>query len=225
MNTTIENPIPARLSLLFAFFVSFVIGMNLLGGKITSFLGVSVSVAILMMPLTFLITDIVTEVYGKHVTKQFVRGAIIATLIVMAYTALFVTLPAHERYEFGEEYRLIFEGSLRIMFASVIAFAASQLHDIWAFDFWKRKTRGRYLWIRNNASTAVSQAIDTLIFMFIAFYGISEKFDTLFILELALPFYLFKLGIAAFDTPFVYLGVRWLRNGIGIRQGEKTNNI
>ncbi|MFT5037240.1 MAG: uncharacterized PurR-regulated membrane protein YhhQ (DUF165 family) [Candidatus Azotimanducaceae bacterium] len=50
--------------------------------------------------------------------------------------------------------------------------------------------------------------------MFIAFYGISEKFDALFILELALPFYLFKVGFAVLDTPLVYLGVRWLRKGM-----------
>lgn len=202
---------PSRLSLLFALFIAFVVAMNLLGGKITSILGVSVSVAILMMPLTFLITDVVTEVYGRSVTKAFVRNAIIAMIVVMLYTALFVILPAHSRYEFGAEYALIFEGSLRMMIASIIAFAASQFHDIWAFDFWKQKTKGKYLWLRNNASTAGSQAIDTLLFMFIAFYGISENFDALFILELALPFYLLKLAIAALDTPLVYLGVRWLR--------------
>ena len=95
--------------------------------------------------------------------------------------------------------------------ASLIAFIVSQTHDIWAFDFWKKKFKGKYLWIRNNASTFVSQAIDTLLFMFIAFYGISDKFTVHFILQLSLTYWLFKITFAALDTPFVYLLVKWLK--------------
>ena len=185
--------------------------MNLLGGKITTLFGVSVSVAIFMMPLTFLITDMVAEVYGPRVTREFVLGAIAAIVVVLLFTALFVKLPAHERYSFNEEYVTIFSNSLRMMLASLIAFAVAQIHDIWAFEYWKKVTKGKYLWLRNNASTAVSQAIDTLLFMFIAFYGISDQFTVLFILELAVVLYAFKLLFAFLDTPLVYLGVRWLK--------------
>lgn len=210
------NPIyfSKKLSLLFGLFIAFVIAMNLLGGKVTSLFGVSTSVGIFLVPLTFLITDIVAEVYGKAVTRMFVRTAIIAIAIVMVFTLLFVSLPAHERYMFNAEYETIFGGSLRIMLASVVAFALSQLHDVWAYEFWKKKTQGKYLWFRNNASTMVSQAIDTLLFMFIAFYAVSDKFTALFILQLALPYYLLKILFAAIDTPFVYLGVKWLKTDI-----------
>ena len=98
-----------------------------------------------------------------------------------------------------------------MIIASIIAFVVSQTHDVWAFEFWKKKTHGKMLWLRNNASTMVSQVIDTLLFMMIAFYGISDKFTFGFIITLAIPYYLFKIAFAALDTPFVYLGARWLK--------------
>ena len=97
------------------------------------------------------------------------------------------------------------------MLASVIAFVFSQFHDVWSFHFWKRKTHGKFLWLRNNLSTSVSQLIDTILFMFIAFYKINPKFTVPFIISLIIPYYLFKIGFALIDTIFVYPGVWWLR--------------
>lgn len=206
-----NNQIPFKLALLFGVFVSLLIGMNLLGGKITTLFGVSVSVAIFMVPLTFLITDIVTEVYGKKMTEKFVLVGVFSLLLTLIFTAIFVILEPHERYSFNEEYKTIFGTSLRFMIASMTAIILSQYHDIWAFEFWKNKTKGKFLWLRNNASTMVSQGIDTFVFMMIAFYGITSQFTVLFIIELAIPFYLFKVLFAVLDTPLVYLGVAWLR--------------
>jgi len=100
---------------------------------------------------------------------------------------------------------------MRIMVASVIAFALAQLHDMWSFAYWKNKTHGKFLWLRNNLSTWVSQAIDTFVFMMIAFYHITDKFTLEFIIQLSIPYYLFKVSFAILDTPFVYLGVAWLK--------------
>lgn len=200
-----------KLNLLLGLFVGMLIGANLLGGKIVSLFGISVSVGIFMVPIMFLVTDIIAEVHGRKMARQFVIVGIIVLIVILAFTALFTTLTPHERYAFNEEYQTIFGASLRMMIASIAAFLLSQIHDIWAFEFWKKKTGGRFLWLRNNLSTIVSQAIDTLVFMFIAFYQITPQFDALFILELALPYYLLKITFAALDTPFVYAGVRWLR--------------
>jgi len=126
-------------------------------------------------------------------------------------TAVAVLLPPASRYTTNEAYITIFHGSLRMIIASLIAFAISQTHDIWAFEWWRNKTNGNMLWLRNNASTIVSQAIDTLLFMFIAFYGINEKFTALFILQLCLSYWLFKVLFALLDTPFVYAIVWWLK--------------
>lgn len=202
-----------KLQILLAIFAGLLVGMNLLGGKITTLFGVSVSVGIFMVPLTFLITDIVSEVYGKKMARSFIISGVTVLLMVLSYTALFVWLEPNARYEFNQEYTLIFGLSIRMTVASLIAFLLSQFHDIWAFDFWKKKTKGRMLWLRNNLSTIVSQAIDTFVFMMIAFYHISPKFTIGFIITLCVPYYLFKIAFAVLDTPFVYLGVRWLREG------------
>lgn len=202
-----------RLNILLGLFVGLLIGMNLLGVKITTLLGISVSVGIFMVPLTFLITDIVEEVYGKKVTTQFIIAGVITLVMVLLYSVLFIWLEPNERYIYNEEYKTIFGASLRIMIASIVAFLLAQFHDLWAFNFWKKKTAGKALWLRNNLSTFVSQAIDTFVFMMIAFYQVAPKFDVAFIIQLAIPYYIFKIAFAVLDTPLVYLGVWWLKKG------------
>lgn len=177
-------------------------------------MGISVSVGIFMVPLTFLITDIVEEVYGKEVVKHFIVVGVFTIILVFLFTGFFIWLPPNERFAYNEEYKIIFGSSMRIMLASVIAFFLAQMHDVWAFSYWKKKTGGKYLWLRNNLSTWVSQAIDTIVFMMIAFYQITDKFTLTFIIQLSIPYYLFKVTFALLDTPFVYLGVAWLRDGM-----------
>ena len=76
----------------------------------------------------------------------------------------------------------------------------------------KKITKGKYLWLRNNLSTVISQLIDTTLFMFIAFYMVTPQFTAPFIIELIIPYWLFKVGFAFIDTPLVYLGVKWLKS-------------
>ena len=204
----VNNP---RLQLLFATFIGLLIGMNFLGVKIISMFGISVSVGIFMIPLTFLITDIVEEVYGKETVKHFIRGGVLALFIVLLYASIFITLDPHERFIHNEEYKTIFGATQRMMIASIIGFVLSQTHDMLAFEWWKKKTKGKYLWLRNNMSTIVSQLIDTSLFFMIAFYQITPKFTLMFIVSLIIPYYLFKVAFALLDTPFVYLGVKWLK--------------
>ncbi len=200
-----------KLTILTAIFVGGLLAANTLGSKVTMLFGVAVSVGIFAYPLTFMITDAVAEVYSKKKAKQIVWAALIAQVLVLILTYISVKMPPAARYEINDQYVTVFSGSLRMIVASLIAFMVSQTHDIWAFDFWKKITGSKYLWLRNNASTFVSQAIDTLLFMFIAFYHVSDKFTFLFILQLSLSYWLFKVVFAVVDTPFVYLLVRWLK--------------
>ncbi len=203
-----NNP---KIYILFSLFIALLVGMNMLGSKIVEFLGVPVSVGIFMAPFSFLITDIVEEVYGKSLVKYFILGGIISSVLVFIFTFLFINLEPHSTYSFDKEYKLVFGSSLRIIAASVIAFSLAQANDVIVFEWWKKRTKGKALWLRNNFSTIISQLIDTLVFMLIAFYQISPEYTLLFILELSLPFYLLKVGFAIIDTPLVYLGVSWLR--------------
>ena len=134
-------------------------------------------------------------------------------VVVLLVTAAATVLPPAERFASqNDSYVSVFRSSLRILVASIIAFSLSQYHDVWAFDFWKRRTSGRFLWLRNNASTIVSQLIDTVVFMLVAFWGMNDHFTLGYVLGSMVPPYYFLKVLAAFaDTPFVYLGVRIVR--------------
>ena len=93
----------------------------------------------------------------------------------------------------------------RIVVASLLTYLVSQNHDVWAYDFWKRKTKGKYLWIRNNASTIVSQAIDTNLFVILAFYG---TLPLTVLWNIIVGSFIIKVVIAIFDTPFLYVA-KW----------------
>jgi hypothetical protein len=175
---------------------------------------IHVSVGILTVPIMFLVTDMVEEVFGKDTAKKFVNSSIAVMIFVLAITAISVWLPADQtrQYFSQENYASIFSVTIRMSIASIIAFILAQYHDIWAFNFWKEKTKGEWLWLRNNASTIVSQFIDSTVFMFIAFYGLTPKFDAIYIISLIIPYWILKILFALLDTPFCYLGVRWLKN-------------
>ena len=208
-----------KLSILSSVFVAALVAANLLGTKITTILGISVSVGIFAYPITFLITDAIEEVFGKKPVTHLMYGALIAQVFVFLIILIAINLPPAGRYEHNEAYVTIFSSSLRIIIASIIAFFLSQTHDIWAFHFWKTQTKGRFLWLRNNLSTVVSQFVDTTIFMFIAFYQMTPKFDVSFIFSLIIPYWLFKVGFAIIDTPLVYGLVWWLRSS---RHSERS---
>jgi hypothetical protein len=202
-----------KFQILSGIFLGGLIGANLLGSKITEIFGVAVSVGIFAYPLTFLVTDIIAEVEGRERSHELVMAGLIAQILVLGLVLLSIVLPPAGRYDANEAYRTVFSNSARIILGSLIAFIISQNFDIWAFHRLKQATRGRMLWLRNNASTIVSQLIDTIIFMFIAFYLVTPKFDVAFLISLIIPYWLFKIAMAVLDTPFVYLGARWLREG------------
>jgi len=200
-----------KLNFLLGIFVTSLILANILGTKITTLFGIRASFGIFVFPILFLVTDIVAEVHGKIVARNFVYVAIAMLLFTIIMTVLAIALPVNDAWDNQVAFASIFGASLRIMIASVIAFAISQLHDVWSFEIIKKKTKGKHLWFRNNLSTFISQFIDTTLFMFIAFYQVAPKFTAGFVWSLIIPYWLLKVGFAAIDTPFVYLGVKWLK--------------
>jgi queuosine precursor transporter len=207
-----------------ALFTGAIVAANLIGTKVIPFFRIGSfqftgSVGIFLFPLSFLITDIVAEVYGPRATRAMVTGTLVVLLLVLGVTALATVLPPADRFAaLNEAYSTVFRSTLRILAASIVAFSLSQYHDVWAFNFWKKKTQGRFLWLRNNLSTIASQGIDTVIFMLIAFWGVTERFTLGYVLmSMVPPYYLIKILAAFLDTPFVYLGVGLLkRAGIGV---------
>ncbi len=188
-------------------FSASIIFANIAAGiKLTDFLGLIVPAGTIAYSITFPITDIVDEVYGKRRAVYIVWAGLAAEIISLLLIGLEGVLPAIEA-SMEEMYARVFYPQLRIVLASIIAYLISQHHDVWAFWKWREVTKGKYLWLRNNASTIISQLIDSTTFTTIAFIGI---YDYTIIINMVLSMWLFKVIIALLDTPFVYIGVYFI---------------
>ena len=154
----------------------------------------------------FLVTDILAENYGrKHAQKAVYIGffSLIALTLIMQIAVSFIPTDVEEAILLFDGVKRMFDFMPRIAVASLVAYLISQSHDIWAYEFWKNKySAPKYIWIRNNASTMVSQIIDNAIFTLIAFVGVYPKEV---IIEIFLTTYFMKFLVAVCDTPFVYI--------------------
>lgn len=152
---------------------------------------------------TFLTTDILSEVYGKSEAR---KAVFIGFFCMISMTAvMWICLKfVPDISDFAQgSLETIFEVMPRVALGSLVAYLVSQLHDVWAFAFWKKIfSSPRHLWIRNNLSTMVSQLIDSVIFCTIALLGL---YETGVWLQILLTTYLLKLIVGASDTPFVYI--------------------
>lgn len=196
--------------ILIALFAASVIASNLMGNKIAVFGFFDAAVGLMVFPISFLIKDIIQEVEGKKTAQQVVWGTLVALAFVLIVTWISTQLPSAERDFFPQEYNKIFGLSIRVMLASLTAFLISELLDIEIFKQILDWTRKKMLWLRATGSTLVSQFVDSAVFMFLAFYGISPKHDVWYLLALTVPYWILKCIIAIFGTPLVYAGVRWL---------------
>ncbi|MGL6064842.1 MAG: queuosine precursor transporter [Fusobacteriaceae bacterium] len=158
----------------------------------------------------FLVTDILSENYGEKEAKQAVKLGIFSLIImvvIMKIAVLFIPSSVEEGLKNFESIRLIFDFMPRIALAGLLAYAFSQFHDVWAYQFWKKKfPEKKHIWIRNNFSTMVSQLFDNIIFTLIAFWGIYPM-NVLF--QIFISTYIIKIIVATCDTPFVYLARGW----------------
>ncbi|MCH3916304.1 MAG: queuosine precursor transporter [Spirochaetia bacterium] len=211
--------------ILFSLFITSMVLVNTIGTKIIALFSIRVSVGIFFMPILFLITDIVGEVKGKAEALFFVKVATGMLLFLFCMVALCVKIPPYSGYSYQKEYALIFGSTLRMTIASLISFMISQNLDVVLFDKIGAACGGRYLWIRNNTATMTSQLIDTIVFDFIAFYHLTPQFDVPFLISLILPYWMFKVLFAAMDTPFCYLGVRWLKGEKPFKENQLATAV
>jgi uncharacterized integral membrane protein (TIGR00697 family) len=201
--------------ILIAVFVASVVAANLMGNKIAVFGFFDAAVGILVFPLSFLALDVIQEVQGRGAARRIVLATMLVLMYLAVITFIATQLPSAARDFYPEEYTKIFGISVRVMVASLSAFLISELLDIEVFRVIREWTRQRMLWLRATGSTVVSQLIDTTVFMFLAFYGISPKHDAIYLVLLVVPYWLLKATIAIFGTPLVYAGVRWLGKADG----------
>lgn len=160
---------------------------------------------------SFLATDMLSEFYRTEDAKQAVGFgffALVAMTVLMQLAILFV--PSQTDIA-DPSLNLIFGLMPRIAIGSLIAYLLSNYHDVWSYEFWRRRTQGRHLWIRNNFSTFVSQLIDTLVFTLIAFYGV---YETGVLIQIMASTFLLKWIVALADTSMIYLARYWVKKGL-----------
>ena len=204
-------------------FVAALVTCNLIANKFIrvdlGFAQFQISAGVLPYPITFLITDILSEVYGKKKTNTIVFSGFFASLLVLLILYLGSMFPALEQSPVdNEQYNSVFRNSWRVIGASMVAYLVAQFVDIRVFHFWKRLTRGKHLWLRNNFSTIFSQLLDTVLVTTVIFAGI-ESFG--FISGLIWDGWLFKVIFAAADTGVIYLVIFVIRKYYNLAEGEE----
>ena len=206
-----------------ALFIAALITCNLIANKFISldlgFKTFIISAGVLPYPITFLITDILSELYGRKRTTHVVLSGLFASIFVLLILWLGAQFPAIESSPVDDTtFDQVFQNAWRVIAASMLAYLVAQLVDVRLFHFWKGITGGRMLWVRNNFSTIVSQLIDTTLVVVVLFIGVeSTETMTGYIAD----GWMFKALCALFDTVLIYLFMAWARKFFGLRLGEE----
>lgn len=208
-----------KLDFLISVYIFCIAVSELMGGKtfpLVKFgtLQLNASVAIFVIPVIFSINDVITEVLGIERTRSVIRSGLFVIILILLFSLLATALPPSARFASREAaYDQVFGVSARIAASSLTAFAIAEFLDVIIFVKIRQALGKKGLWLRNNVSNIVSQFVDTTVFMTLAFYELSKPLGSNagFLWSLILPYWLLKCFMSVIETPFVYLGVNWLR--------------
>lgn len=215
----------ALYALLTGLFVAFLVVCNLIANKFIVLeipfraSPLVISCGVLPYPLTFIITDLLSEFYGKKRTSHVVMIGLVASFFIVILLKLTTSIPA---WEFSpastQNFEAIFGNSWRVISASMAAYLVAQLVDVKLYDFWKKFTKGRHLWLRNNGSTAFSQLVDTLLVVSVLFLGTEQSHN---IGKMVMDGWMFKAMCAIVDTPIIYGLVFLMRQFLRLKPNEE----
>lgn len=182
-------------------FITSIIVANVVTGKIINLFGFIIPGGFLAYAVTFLMTDLLSELYGKKEANKTVLLGFICSLFAAAVILFTKYLPFPEfASDPAKAYNVLLGTNYKFVIASMIAYYVSQSWDIWIFHVFGKMTKGKYKWLRNNASTMTSQFFDTAIFITIAFWGLVPNLFWMIVSQ-----YIIKVFIALLDTPLFYL--------------------
>ncbi|MFD0932123.1 queuosine precursor transporter [Psychroflexus salinarum] len=183
-----------------------------------------ISVGVLPYPITFLITDSISEIYGKEKANQVVTIGIFASIFSLLIILVANAVPSTTWSPIGDEvFDNVFGATTIAVAASMMAYLLAQYVDIYVYHFWKKLTKGKYLWLRNNFSTFTSQFVDTFSVVFLL--TVFGQLDWSLFGGLLLSGFLFKVLIALFDTPFLYLIVYIFRKKFQLKPNEELTEF
>ena len=210
--------------ILTSLFIAALITCNLIANKFVSinlgFKTFIVSAGILPYPLTFLITDILSEIYGRKMTNRVVMSGFFASMMVLLFLWLGSQPSAIESSPVSNDtYNIVFRNAWRVMAASMIAYLSAQFLDVRLFHFWKNLTKGKHLWLRNNASTIGSQFVDTTLVICVLFIG---EWSAGAIVQAIIDGWTFKMLCAFIDTPIFYMTSSYLISKFDLKLNEEV---
>lgn len=225
--------------------------LNIIG--ITRFIDLgffTLAVGVLPYPITFLMTDLISELYGQKRANYLVSVGLVLNFFILGTLTLGMYLPAVEPAAQPpwqtlslngevflpngtsvegdvELFRILYATTSGAVFASMMAYIAAQYCDVKLFHFWKRLTNGKHLWLRNNGSTVVSQLVDSLVVISVTFGAafMAGTISLAVMLNYMWSNYVFKLCVALLDTPFIYLGVHYLKKYLEMSDEEVLAHI
>ena len=194
----------------------------------------AVAIGVLPYPVTFLCTDFISEFYGRQRANWLVTVGLILNVWVVFILWLGGVLPGAFEGPLVDGIPVDANGSPAAFFqirdlafgavaASMLAYLAAQFCDVYMFHFWKKLTKGKHLWLRNNGSTLVSQLVDSIAVILVThFFAVSltsqaEVPDWIELAVLVATSYAFKVVVALLDTIPFYIGVAWLRSYLQVK--------
>ncbi len=189
-------------------FVVILLVSNLVAQKVCRLGPLTISGAELLFPITYIFSDVFTEVYGYQASRRAIWIGFFASALLSAAGALAVALPSDPGWHNQQAFATVFGFVPRFVAASLIAYWTGEFANSYTLAKLKVLTRGRWLWTRTIGSTIVGQALDTFLVMFISFAG-QVSSNTL--LRLMLSSYLIKVTYETLATPFTYACVAWLK--------------
>jgi uncharacterized integral membrane protein (TIGR00697 family) len=202
---------------LYAFMITITLYIGITEAKVIEVLGFPTTLGTALYGVSFFCSDMLTEHYGKKAGYQGIRYCIFAAIIFQIFLqGTLLSTAAPEMAEISQAMDGVFTASLRIVLAGLLVYAIAQSFDVWLYDKINAWTKGKHLWLRNNGSTVISQALDTYLFTFLAFspqftnvlnavFPAAEYFQFDDWIMVATIGYAFKLFVALSDTPFMYI--------------------
>ncbi len=198
---------------LFALFITCLLVSNIIAGKLIVVAGIVLPAAVVLFPITYLLGDIFTEVYGFKKTRIVIWSGFAANILMAAFFLVAIVLPFPAFFKDQGAYAMVLGLTPRIVAASLIAYWAGEFANSITLSALKKVTKGHWLWIRTISSTVVGQGLDTAIFITLAFVG---RAPSSVLLQLMIAQYLFKVSYEVILTPVTYLVVRVIKRREGI---------
>lgn len=194
-------------------FITCLLLSNIIAGKLITLWGVVLPAAVIIFPITYLLGDIFTEVYGYERTRLVIWLGFAANILMSAIMVITIALPYPGFWTNQAAYETVLGFTPRLVFASLLAYLAGEFSNAFVLSKVKILTRGRFLWIRTIGSTLLGQALDTVVFITVAFVGL---IPSSVLLGMILAQYIWKVLYEVVATPLTYLVVGWIKRKEGI---------